>query len=264
MAELYLKQGHLDDALRVYRALLDQRPGDTTLQAKIASLQTPPTPAAPPAPPARPEPPVPKGPTIREVLTLVATRRPGHRPASQAGNGAGAPTTPEAPVEVPTAGPSAVPAVPTESGIPAAAPQATESTPPVTAAPPATAAAPTDATPALGPDLVGAFFGHKPVADADDAAARTLALAFSSENGRGGSSSGGIGGTPARVAPRELSLDAVFASEQPPASPSNFSFDQFFSKGAAADDAAPAAPANADSQDDVAEFTSWLQGLKRK
>lgn len=38
MAELYLKQGHHQDALRVYKALLAQRPNDSKLQAKIAQL----------------------------------------------------------------------------------------------------------------------------------------------------------------------------------------------------------------------------------
>src|SRR6185437_10524861 len=38
MAELYLKQGHKDDALRVYQALLAQRPGDVRLEAKVRGL----------------------------------------------------------------------------------------------------------------------------------------------------------------------------------------------------------------------------------
>ena len=38
MAELYLRQGHQDDALRVYHALLDQRPGDARLRARVQSL----------------------------------------------------------------------------------------------------------------------------------------------------------------------------------------------------------------------------------
>jgi len=48
MAELYLKQGHTTDALRVYQALLLQRPGDVQLAAKIAQLsgQGMPAPAA--------------------------------------------------------------------------------------------------------------------------------------------------------------------------------------------------------------------------
>jgi tetratricopeptide (TPR) repeat protein len=38
MAELYLKQGHQADALRVYQALLAQRPGDGRLKAKVEQL----------------------------------------------------------------------------------------------------------------------------------------------------------------------------------------------------------------------------------
>ncbi|HYL55740.1 MAG TPA: tetratricopeptide repeat protein [Gemmatimonadales bacterium] len=38
MAELYLRQGHQEDALRVYQALLAQRPGDARLRSRIESL----------------------------------------------------------------------------------------------------------------------------------------------------------------------------------------------------------------------------------
>ncbi|TLY56069.1 MAG: tetratricopeptide repeat protein, partial [Gemmatimonadetes bacterium] len=38
MAELYLRQGHQEDALRVYRALLAQRPTDARLRARVESL----------------------------------------------------------------------------------------------------------------------------------------------------------------------------------------------------------------------------------
>jgi len=38
MAELYLKQGHEQDALRVYRALLAQRPNDPKLKSKVQQL----------------------------------------------------------------------------------------------------------------------------------------------------------------------------------------------------------------------------------
>src|SRR5581483_9220332 len=39
MAELYLRQGHREDALRVYRALLGRRPGDARLRAVIEALE---------------------------------------------------------------------------------------------------------------------------------------------------------------------------------------------------------------------------------
>ena len=38
MAELYLKQGHQEEALRVYQALHAQRPGDARLRAKVDAL----------------------------------------------------------------------------------------------------------------------------------------------------------------------------------------------------------------------------------
>ncbi len=44
MAELYLRQGLVAEAIGVYEALLQQRPGDSALQAKLASLR--PEPAA--------------------------------------------------------------------------------------------------------------------------------------------------------------------------------------------------------------------------
>lgn len=51
MGDLYLQQGHREDALRVYRALLAQRPGDARLAAKLREMETPPArkPATPPA-----------------------------------------------------------------------------------------------------------------------------------------------------------------------------------------------------------------------
>ena len=38
MAELYIKQGHTEDGLRVYQALLAQRPGDVKLRTKVDQL----------------------------------------------------------------------------------------------------------------------------------------------------------------------------------------------------------------------------------
>ena len=40
MAELYLKQGHTQDALRVYQALLAQRPHDASLKSKVEKLSS--------------------------------------------------------------------------------------------------------------------------------------------------------------------------------------------------------------------------------
>ena len=41
MAELYVRQGHREDALRVYQRLLAQRPGDARLATRVAELSRP-------------------------------------------------------------------------------------------------------------------------------------------------------------------------------------------------------------------------------
>jgi tetratricopeptide (TPR) repeat protein len=199
MAELYLKQGHHEEALKVYRALLEKRPGDAGLQAKIASLQ----------PPAAPLPRT--GPSIRELLHVIALRRPGYRPEPPSnGNGAAAHA----------------------------------------------------AAAAVGPDALAYLFGNAAVSPADDAAALLLSTAFVARNGHDS-----MVGVPAHQAANDLSLNTVFAGEnpapQPP--PSSFSFDKFFSQRATAEhDAQGVAAEPAESKEDVAQFSQWLEGLKQK
>lgn len=197
MAELYLQQGHREEALRVYRALLERRPGDAGLEARIASLQ----PA--PAPVSR------TGPSIRELLYVIALRRPGYRPAPPSnGNGASAHET---------------------------------------------------AT-AVGPDGLGYLFENAAVSPSDDAAALLLSTAFVERNGHDA-----IGGVPAHQAADDLSLNTVFAGENPAPPPSSFSFDKFFSQRATAEHAAQAASEEqTESKEDVAQFSQWLEGLKQK
>jgi len=70
MAELYLQQGHRDDALRVYQALLARRPGDARLSAKIAEIEGPeltPMPARGPA----------SGQPLGQFLKRILSSRPG-------------------------------------------------------------------------------------------------------------------------------------------------------------------------------------------
>ena len=202
MAELYLQQGHREEALKVYQALLAQRPNDAGIRAKVESLSAPPAPAAP------------SGPTIRELLFVIAARRPGYRAdIGHSGNGA------------------------------AVAPPASHHV-------------------ALTADTLGTLFGNAAVGDYDEYAAQMLALAFMQQNGHAE-----VSGAPAHPAAGDLSLNTVFrgdASAQPQ-QPSNFSFDQFFSKRATADNpAVPHADAASESQQDVAQFSQWLEGLKKK
>ncbi len=116
MAELYLQQGHREDALRVYEALSAQRPHDARLRQKVAGLAAPrlrpsgggqsagtflkgilsARPGAPP-PPALPPEPAPS-PARRPAAEPVASLDPGpiqaagEGPSSDAGHGS--PTRP--------------------------------------------------------------------------------------------------------------------------------------------------------------------------
>ncbi len=246
MAELYLRQGHRDEALRVYRALLDQRPDDASLRAKIESLS-----------PSR------SGPTMREVLTIIAARRPGFRPELPQQNGAHAATTTHPPE--PDAARSAI-----EQALPAAA-----------APEPAASSAPAanEVVPAGPDDRLAALFARAAVTAEDERAAVALASAFSGVNGEHEPPAGvtPISGAPARPAEKDLSLDTVFGAEAQPAAAANFSFDQFFSERSTAEmqsagrEPAGGAPASggspdggASASDDIAEFTRWLEGLKRR
>ena len=68
MAQLYLSQGHRDEAIDIYRKLIESRPGDTELRARLAAIenQEAARPAAAAAAPSRRF--TGSGPTIREVL----------------------------------------------------------------------------------------------------------------------------------------------------------------------------------------------------
>lgn len=228
MAELYLQQGHREEALRVYRALLEQRAGDVSLASKVAALETElhpsPTRHAPPAAPAaRPVPSaalVPAGPTMRELLYAVATRRPGVRPEPPQGNGA-APS-------------------------------------------PGTPGAMSADSDRLG-DLFGN--APVSAEDEAAAQALAFAFSSNGHSGSTDAVSG-ISGAPAHRAANDLSLDTVFGGSATPQTPppSNFSFDQFFSQRATSEhetsggtDQAPAG-----AGDDVGKFTQWLEGLKQK
>jgi len=244
MAELYLRQGHRDEALRVYRALLTQRPGDAGLQARIAELE--PKPVPPPAPAGTRS-----GPSMRDLLAAIARRRPGSAAPVSSPNGApGGQSSQAAPspaaLTSETRPPEPAPSAPTPSG---------PETPP-----------PAEARPNVRADGLSALFGSAAPSQADESAARSLALAFAGANGAGPD---GVGGAPARRASDELSLDSVFGGDTTVApEPASFSFDQFFSRRAATEEmptpATAAGDTKAASPDEIAHFTKWLEGLKQK
>jgi hypothetical protein len=202
MAELYLKQGHRDKALEVYQALLSQRPGDATLRARVDSLRLD---------AAAPEPQVHAGPTIRDVLNVIALRRPGYRPAQVGTNG----------------------------------------TTPVVA------------------DAFSLLFGGAQPSDADELAAIALATAFASNGDHAAAAEAvPISGEPARVASSELSLGSVFGeSGAAEPAPSSFALNQYFSAKATGEHATQSsgrAEGREESPEEVAKFTQWLEGLKRR
>ncbi len=107
MAELFLRQGHRVEALRVYRELMHRRPDDARLAAKIIELESAEVMASPP-PAARPSFAAEStgGTSVRELLRAILVSRPvaadseGSTPETSQGSGdkaddaSGAPTRP--------------------------------------------------------------------------------------------------------------------------------------------------------------------------
>ena len=96
MAELFLKQGHPADALRIYRELLARRPGDARLTERVGALE-----ASEPAQ-SKPLPPYAAsssgGTSVRELMrTLLSSRPNGVERARLAADSAGGPDTPGTP-----------------------------------------------------------------------------------------------------------------------------------------------------------------------
>lgn len=121
-------------------------------------------------------------------------------------------------------------------------------------------------------DTLDALFRGAEVAGDDERAAATLARAFPAPDSGAEAS---IPGRPTHEAATELSLDHVFRENNSRGAGgrtrSDFSFDQFFSESAGGDDAAGGsattnAPAmdEAPSADDIEQFNSWLEALKKK
>ena len=98
MAELYIKQGHREQALDVYRQLVQRNPGDAALAGRLRELEAADRrPAAVESAPAQPVPEVvaDAGPTIREFLESIALGRP------RSGNSHPPQAVPEVPNEQP-------------------------------------------------------------------------------------------------------------------------------------------------------------------
>ncbi len=159
-------------------------------------------------------------------------------------------------------------------------PAIAEPTPPVTGweAPPAFAMAPAAAASPAPQDTsaengegdaassLSGLFGNRGVRVEDEAAALALSALYTNGDA---STSAVIAGKPTRAASDEFSLDHVFA-DAPRRSAElrrsqSFSFDQFFSDGGATPGAGAPPPSAAEPREaDIAQFNSWLEGLKKK
>lgn len=255
MAQLYLQQGHLEAAVDTYRRLVANRPDDAGLRARMEEaerrLQGPaPTAAAPAGEPSVTTPeetatieepavaPAAAGPTIREFLAGLFG---GTAASIDAGQLAEA--TADRPESTNGGAPSNGNAIGASVGAPARAPE-------VAAAPSSSVSGSVDAL----------FSGLQPSAS-DENAAFALAQAFAPPP----QESLPLKGMPARRASDELSLGHVFKSKTPArGTASDFSFDQFFADEMHQEPASAAEnPAPAPSGDDVAQFSAWLNGLKK-
>jgi hypothetical protein len=170
---------------------------------------------------------------MRDLLLAIASRRPGHRPEWPGLNGSAAHV--------------AASAEHSEQAGTSYAPEPVADTPRE-----------------ARDDILGASLAFGVPGDGDEHAAHVLARAFRQNGHAEGPPL--IAGEPARAAADELSLRTVFKSTEAAPPPSSFSFDQFFSQRASAEHPASSAGQGqaAESPEDVAQFTQWLEGLKKR
>ncbi len=261
MAELYLAQGFPAQALSVYAQLLAVHPHDARLRGLVASLT--PSDAVGDT-----------GPNIRDFFARLSARRPGARSAAAAPPAAGDFAPPEQVVVTDDGPPEEAPYSVAEADADATADASAESY--VEATSEAVAPAIERAAAMRTPDgSIDALFSNRPSGGTtEDSAAAALAQAF---GGEAAAPPPVMLGRAAHAASGELSLDSVFRDgpARPPRTSQSFSFDQFFTgPGERSSGPTPARtsgelamPAEAPAErsaDDIEQFNSWLQGLKKK
>jgi DNA-binding SARP family transcriptional activator len=274
-AELLREQGHIDQAIYVYRHLAAKNPEDTSYAERIAALERGANSSIPlfasiseefiAAAKNRPY----STQSIRTFFTSFATRRPAGAEEGKGEDEGSAPTS--APAAQGASEPTAAEPSPNPAPEPSPEAELTAAPEPVTAA----AAEPPQGMSEEDRSALETLFTGKPkVAATDERAATALASAFSEEFT---SDSTGPAGHPTRAASDALSLDAVFQNTRPRsdgehrASQPAVSFDEFFANrengNAAAEGKSDAAVETAspgdDSQSDLELFHEWLDGLKK-
>ena len=241
MAELYLQQGHKDEAIGVFRQLVALHPEDAALRERLRQLEVPaPVASAPQVADAAED----AGPTIRDFLASLASWRP--RTADARRVHAEAPPSHAAGRVEPER-------VPADMRSPSPSPGR--------------------ATDTVGGSLDALFAGAE--STSRETARSPLEAAFSTEPApradRQREDEGApLRGRPATPAATELSLDHVFRHATPGAggqAQGGFSFDQFFSQQAQNDAASaaqePAREPEGSEGDDIQQFNAWLEGLKK-
>jgi tetratricopeptide (TPR) repeat protein len=255
MAELYLQQGFIAEALDIYRQLLAQNPDDVSLRDRVDQLER-------------------GGKTSLSVAAVssevieAAKQRHATRPVRTVRSFFGRLAGRRAPGRPSHSDPGDGESGSEDSGSLREAGETPNE--PRMSAP-------------VRLDLVGELFGDVAVSDDDERAASNLASAFSgamfsepeptargaAEPAQGGSTQGG---RPAHAGGSELSLDQIFRETGPrnPRKSGAYSFDQFFSDGTPGNAGSPAsgdtnvADASEAPEGDLEQFTAWLEGLKRK
>jgi tetratricopeptide (TPR) repeat protein len=235
MAELYLQQGHVEDALRVYRALLASRPGDAALRAKVDRLSAPRSEATVPSP-APPQ----VTQTAVDFLRRVFHGAPGAPPETPASDGGSAETMLDgvfSAADDPEDEPELL-EVPEELEI-AEPPGAAAASAPVGQM------APAPATP-------GAHLAGAPTQPASDAL--SLDRVFG-DPGTEPSRPPGAATGPAVGATTGFSFDEFFSSPEPP---------PVEASGSASPTSAPPArsPRAGEPDQDLDQFQAWLRSLK--
>jgi hypothetical protein len=227
MAELYVKQGHREQALDVYRQLVQRNPNDAALAGRLRELEAAgarptrvdPAPSAP-----APEVVADAGPTIREFLESIALGRP------RSGNSHAPPAVADVPNEPPKERASAS-VTDSLGALFANAEQGSPNAPPM---PPRA----DDFSAPTGTETEDAHPAPLPGRPSKPAASElSLDHVFRHATPATGNSS------------------------------QSFSFDQFFSQKAqqdvAASDAATSGEQSAGLSDDIQQFNAWLEGLKK-
>ena len=123
-----------------------------------------------------------------------------------------------------------------------------------------------------GGGSIDLMFDSGEVTAEDQAAAEGLAGAYGLSAEAGQALPEPIEGAPARRATEELSLDSVFRDQRssaPPAQGGKFSFDKFFANptpamGSSIMETPPLGQPSESADDDIQQFNSWLDGLKKR